>query len=212
MWGFGPSIPPTGSPQWADSNDFSPRPPIQERNQPSAGASEVEESNQGTSDDESSSDSALYDGASRNQTSNHESMGYPKLDDEDFHSEGAAKERAQKASSDGTSSDDEAQGLRHQSEDSKDEQKEINEKLQKELRQDLSGDPESSTVPYFICVACETARPTRLEDTGICVYCFEHQTQYCIKGGHEDDKISFVDSDWRLHEVCNRCRSDPDPT
>lgn len=194
MWGCGPPFPIMDSPRRFPSNDFSPHPPAQGGDQASAQASEAEESSSSSSDDESSSDEASDSG---NPT----------------------EVMVQEIWTEGISSNDEGHGCQHQSDDSDEEEEEIDNLLQGEKLQnlqgeeceDLQGHRESSTAPYFICVACCTARPTRLEDSGICVYCFEHPTQYCVKGGHEDDKISFVDSDGRWHEVCNRCRSNPDP-
>ncbi|OKP15070.1 hypothetical protein PENSUB_3051 [Penicillium subrubescens] len=198
MWGYGPTTPIMESPQRVPSNDFSPRPPAQDRNQASSQASEAEDSSSSSSDDETSSNEGSESGHS-------------------------AKEMPQKISTEGICSDDEGHGCQHQFDDpdtSDEEEKEIDDLLQEGEPQDLRGEEwadlqrhrESSIAPYFICVACCTARPKRLEDEGICVYCFEHPTQYCVKGGHEDDKISFVDSDGHCHEVCNRCRSNPDPT
>lgn len=169
MWGYDPPIPTMRSLQWISPNDFSPH--VHERNQPSDQASEAEDSNHGSSENEALSDVALDDRVCYNDTSQYGLKGLPKIDDEP-----------------------------------------LSEQLESEKGQDVSDEPESPTLPYFTCVACCIARPTRLEDSGVCVYCFEHPTQYCVKGGHEDDKISFVDSDGRWHEVCNRCQSNPDPT
>jgi hypothetical protein len=93
----------------------------------------------------------------------------------------------------------------------KEEKEKIGEGCQEEMIRVTSEDPESSPAPYFICLSCSTPRPTRLEDNRICVYCFEFPTQYCIQGGHEDDRSTFIDTDGRLHEVCNRCRSTSGP-
>lgn len=194
MWEYGPPFSMMESPQQVPSNDFSPRPPTQERDQASDQASETEESSHSSSDDETPSDEAPD-------------------------SENHAKEMAQKSSTEGIYSDVEGRSCQHQSDDSDEEEEEINDLIQGAKSQDVQGEDsedlqghrESSAAPYFMCVACCTARPKRLEDSGICVYCFEHPTQYCIKGGHEDDNISFVDSDGRWHEVCNRCRFNPNP-
>ncbi len=108
--------------------------------------------------------------------------------------------------SDGESSDNEVDGHQREPSDSDEPQEEIDEHGAKDP--DCSQDNESFEDPYFICMACDTPRPSRLGDEGICVYCFEHPLQYCIKGCHEDDKISFVDSDGIQHMACNRCRPD----
>lgn len=108
--------------------------------------------------------------------------------------------------SDDESSDNEVDRDQREPSDSDEPQEEIYEHGAKDP--ECSWDNESFEDPYFICMACNTPRPNRLNDEDICVYCFEHPLQYCIKGRHEDDKISFIDSDGIQHMACNRCRAD----
>lgn len=98
-------------------------------------------------------------------------------------------------------------GRRVQSKGWEEEKEKIGEGCLEEKFRVSSEDPVSWPALYFICLSCNTPRPTRLVDDGICVYCFEFQTQYCIQGGHEVDRPLFMDTDGRLHEVCNHCRS-----
>lgn len=208
------------SPQWVAPRDFCQQSAVQKRKQSIARSSEVSASSRGSFDEESSrddtsndgtsSDATLHHGASHNEASQDGSAVHAMPDNEAPDHEGVKREISQKASSVRVSP--EVHRLKHEPDDSNEEKEEVDERLHGETRQDFPEDPESFTAPYFICVACNTARPTRLEDSGICVYCFEHPTQYCIKGGHEDDRICFVDSDGRWHETCNRCRPEPDPT
>ena len=110
------------------------------------------------------------------------------------------------ADSEDESSDNEVDGDQREPSDSDEPQEEIDEHGAKDAH--CSWDNESFEDRYFICMACSTPRPNRLGDEGICVYCFEHPLQYCIKGRHEEDKISFIDSDGIQHMACNRCRAD----
>lgn len=132
-------------------------------------------------------------------------------DDEEVANEGSQETESEApsfngADSDNESSDNEVDGDQRQPSDSDEPQEEINEHGAKDP--DCSWYNGSFEDPYFICMACNTPRPNRLGDEGICVYCFEHPLQYCIKGRHEDDKISFIDSDGIQHMACNRCRAD----
>lgn len=62
-----------------------------------------------------------------------------------------------------------------------------------------SEDSEPFPAAYFICLSCITPRPVRSEDDSIRVYCFEHPTQYCIQGCHEDENPPSSTPSWRGH-------------
>lgn len=234
MWGYGSPIPVVRSQQWITSSDFYPQPAIQVMYQPSTQVSGTEAPQYGRSSDESTgdesaSDEGSMDAGSSDKNSNDESSSEESSTDgtltdgiyggKSFHPEilhhlasvqgtldksppgldNVSSEISGEALSGSLSSNDEVDGLENESHCCKGGQEDSSE---------IYG---SYTAPYFICLACEIPRPTRLEDSGICMYCFENPIQYCIQGGHEDDRVSFIDPEGRLHEVCNRCRSNTNP-
>lgn len=219
-YGHGASISMMQSPQWVASNDFSPLPAVQDSNGASTSSSESQGSGSTTSNSGSSKEGTphhgtlsygvLEKGSSPNQTSQDEISVHGTIKVEESESGDPLSVVFAQVSSKSSYLGVADNGLRVQSYDWDEENEKFGEGCQKEKCRVSSEHPESSPAPYFICLSCSIPRPTRLEDGGICVYCFEHPTQYCIQGGHEDDKTAFIDTDGRLHEVCNRCRANSD--
>lgn len=78
-----------------------------------------------------------------------------------------------------------------------------------ESNDDDSDDEATASLPatsFFRCLHCEVTRSARLEYSGICVYCFEHEQKYCIAGQHEEDRPCFVGTDGVEYDDCNGCR------
>ncbi|KAJ5369163.1 uncharacterized protein N7496_008923 [Penicillium cataractarum] len=219
-YGYGASLSMMQSPQWGASNDFSPLPAAQESDGGDTSGSESEgsgcttsnsgSSEQGTPQHDSLSQGVLGNGFSANTTSQDETSVHVTIGEEDSDNGDTVSAVFAKLSSVSSSSGVTGNPLRVQSYDWEGEKEKIGEGCQEEKFRVSSEDPESSPAPYFICLSCCTPRPSRLGDDGICVYCFEDPTQYCIQGGHEDHKTSFIDTDGRFHEVCNRCRANSD--
>lgn len=70
----------------------------------------------------------------------------------------------------------------------------------------LSGSIRASTPTYFFCIHCSLARRTGLGYSDICVYCLEHEQQYCVAGDHEADRHLFTDTDGVEQSSCRHCR------
>lgn len=73
-------------------------------------------------------------------------------------------------------------------------------------KQNQSDSIPESGLAYFYCIRCSIPRGIGLSHDGICVYCLEHEQQYCMAGGHETDRPLFVDAEGVEHSSCRECR------
>ncbi|KAJ5765490.1 hypothetical protein N7520_005049 [Penicillium odoratum] len=66
---------------------------------------------------------------------------------------------------------------------------------------------ELPTIPYLFCLSCSIPRNINLMDSGICLYCLEEK-KYCIYGGHDGYRVTFIDQHGEEQVRCNNCRGE----